>query len=130
MPQAALVAALPAAIGAAGSIGGAIVGSRSQNKATKASQDANRAALQYQRERDTLARQDFNKAMRAYEANRNALLQRYGISVPTVQEQPPMGPNPELMARGPQQGQPIRGIPGNLGALIRGGGYTGPRQMY
>lgn len=136
MPQALVAAALPAAIGAVGSLGGAIVGSRSQNKATKASQDANMAALQYQRERDTLGRQDWEKAMRAYEANRNALLRRYGVDVPaSAYGAPlgqPMGAQPRQPMYGGAQGfqpqmqrSPLRGVRGNIGDMLRRGGYTG-----
>lgn len=130
----------PAIIGAVGSLGGAIVGSRSQNKATEASSRANAAALQYQREKDTLGRQDWEKAMRAYEANRNALLRRYGVDVPASAYGAPMGQQQAMGVRQPMYGagpargvQPqmrrspigLRGMQGNLGEILRRGGYTG-----
>lgn len=119
-------------IGAVGSLGGALIGSRQAGKAQQSQERANAAALQYQREQDTMNRSDWAKAMEAYQANRNALLQRYGISVPQApmaQAPGPGMPPGQEMRRGPMQGRPLRGIPGNLGAFARGG-YTGGGNPY
>lgn len=152
MPHVALAPLLPSIISGVGTLGAAALGSRSSNKATKAQSDANTQALQFQREQEAARRADFGRAMQAYEANRNALLQRYGLSVPSAPQPggmgaPGAGPGVPGMApgqmpfRGPMQGprqfappqvpQPgqVEGVPTDLGSMMGGymgrGGYTG-----
>ena len=104
-------------IAAAASLAGSAMASRSAGKATKAQSDANNQALAFQKEQDAKGRADWTRAMQAWETNRNALLQRYGISIPQAQaqapyqrvaNQAPMGPGavPQPMPGGPGQPSP------------------------
>jgi len=97
-------AVIAAGIGAAGVLGGSIISSRSSNKATQASADANKQALDYTKEQDAARRAEYDKAMTAYQAQweawnaqRMGLLQRYGVNVTGMspqqpQQQPQQGP--------------------------------------
>lgn len=91
MPVSAAAApVVQAGIGAGASLIGGLLGSHSQNKAMKASEDARREALAYERERDAKAdaeRADakayFRQQQQAWQANRAGILSRYGIHVPS-----------------------------------------------
>lgn len=96
-----------AGIGAAGSLLGGVLQSRSANKATDAQMEANRQALQYQKQQEAMRRQDWMRAMQAYQAGRQALLQRYGLGGLNIPSVTPEGGG---------------GLPG--GAVPRGAGMT------
>lgn len=81
---------IPAAIGAASSLGGAALGGKGAKQAAKLQMQSQDKALGFAREQEMARRQDWQQAMAAYNANRNALLQRYGISVPQM---PQLGGN-------------------------------------
>jgi len=70
------------AIGAAGSVAGAYLASRGQNKATDATSKATAEALAYQMEKDAYSQKQYEAALAQYHAERQALLNRYGISIP------------------------------------------------
>lgn len=111
-------AIIPAAIAGGSAVVGGILGNRAQNKATEAQQRASDAALAYQREQ---AQREEAWKQRAYDqwlAGRQALLQRFGISLPQAQAPAAGGP------MGPPSMSPMGGgmPPGmSLGMLARGG---------
>jgi hypothetical protein len=72
----------PAAIGAAGQLGGALLGSRSAGKAADQQMRANREALAWEKQRYGAALNPYNRDRQLWEQGRNALLSRYGISIP------------------------------------------------
>lgn len=78
MPQAVLLAAIPAAA----ALGGAVIQSRASSKATKASQQANTEALNFTKSQAELAAADYQRRYDTWLAERQALLSRYGISIP------------------------------------------------
>lgn len=96
MPQAVLLAAIPAAA----AVGGAIVQSRATNKATQASTKSNDAALAYAKEQEAIRRADYERALAEWQAGRQALLSRYGVSVPAYS-----APRPPTLAA-PSSGAP------------------------
>lgn len=103
---------IPAAISAGASLGGAALGGKGQKKAAQMQMQSQDKALGFAREQEMRRRQDWQQALMAYNQNRNALLQRYGISIPT---QAPMGGAPvQPMGQAPQFGQPG-------GGYLRGG---------
>lgn len=87
-----------AGITAAGALGGAALASRSANKASEASTKANDAALAYAKEQEAQRRADYERAYAEWQAGRQALLSRYGISVPS--------------SSAPRIGAPTGGVPG------------------
>ena len=111
----------PSLISAGGSLAGALIGSKQSGKATDASLAATREALAYQKEKDAQSRADFAKAMMAYEANRNALLQRYGISIPDYGAAPQVSSGGQMSLSMPAGAQSFRG--GSLASLM---GQTAP----
>ena len=75
---------IPAAIGAASSLGGAALGGKGAKQAAQMQMQSQDKALGFAREQEMARRADWQQAMAAYNANRNALLARYGMSVPNV----------------------------------------------
>lgn len=65
-------------------VAGAGISSLGGKSAAKTQAKSQQAALDYQRQKDAQARAEWEKAMQIYTANRNALLQRYGLSVPDM----------------------------------------------
>jgi hypothetical protein len=86
MPQAAVVAGLTYGLPAVATLGGALIGSRSNNKATKATESATNQALAFEREKEARRRQEHDRyqaeRMRqwnAFQAQRAGLLRRWGV---------------------------------------------------
>jgi len=105
------------AIGAAGSVAGAYLASRGQNKATDATSKATAEALAYQMEKDAYSQKQYEAALAQYHAERQALLNRYGISIPQTAtslsgSMPASGAAPNSLA------MPVSNSPGNY---VRGG---------
>jgi len=120
MPPTVLASPLLAAgVGAVGSIAGGVIGSRGQNKATEASARANDAALQFEREKEATRRADYEKAMGeyqkafgAYQTRKDALLKRYGFSIPDSEFAPPAGGMPPGGAPAGLPSAPAAALPG------------------
>lgn len=103
-----------------------VMQSRSQNKATEAQSKATAAALAYEKEKDALRRSQYEQAWNTWNASRNALLQRYGISLPNQPTSafgtPPPGQGnavPRPVQAGPTAapaGQPVNINPGDMGS--------------
>ena len=73
-------AIVAAGIGAAGALGGTIVASKAANKASRYQYDAQREAMQYQRDRDAAAKTERDEAYRRYKDDYDAWLYRnYGV---------------------------------------------------
>lgn len=90
MPQAAVVAG----ISAAGALGGGVLASRAQNKATKASSQANQRALDFEKQRYEQERAERQKAWEAYQAMREPyrraareVMRRWGYDFPDTPSQ-------------------------------------------
>lgn len=92
-----------AAVGAIATLGGAVIGSRSQNRAMAAQQQANNQALAYERERQAVEDQRYNDRWQDYLARHKAWEQRnFGggatqtftsrpAAAPAASMAPPMG---------------------------------------
>lgn len=104
MPGVALAPLLPSIITGVGSIAGAALGSRAANKATSAQSQANTQALDYAKQQEQQRRADYERALSEWESGRNALLQRYGVSVPALST-----PRPPMMATGTPAAAPATG---------------------
>lgn len=100
MPQAILIPALTYGLPAAAAVTGAVLQSRATNKATKASTESNDAALAYAKEQEAIRRADYERALAEWQAGRQALLSRYGVSVPAYS-----APRPPTLAA-PSSGAP------------------------
>ena len=94
--------------------------SKSANKATKAQQEANAAALAFEREKYADTRANYEKAMGAYQnqwnawnQGRMALLQRYGVDVAPFQQAgaPASGPTIASLAQGQAPQEPPALVP-------------------
>jgi hypothetical protein len=99
-------AVLAAGIGAGGSLVSGILGNRAAGKARDAQMQANREALAYQREQDRRDQDIARRAWNAWNERRNLLLQRYGVSIPTLEN-----PYGSASGAGANMGQPM--MPGN-----------------
>lgn len=111
MPQAVLLAAIPAAA----AVGGAVIQSRASGKATKAQQAANTEALNFTKAQAELAAADYERRYNTWLAERNALMSRYGISLPSPAPiaRPAADAAPPLVGRPGAQRRPAV-------ALVRG----------
>lgn len=102
-------------IGAGLSAAGAGYAAKKQSDAakdaTRAQTSANDAALAYAKEQDAQRRADYERAYAEWQAGRQALLQRYGVSVPEVS-----GPRLAPSLAGP----PTAAAPGGGPLNIRG----------
>jgi hypothetical protein len=83
---------------ALGTVGGALIGSRANNKATKATESATNQALAFEREKEARRRQEHDRyqaeRMRqwnAFQAQRAGLLQRWGVPMGGRSMQQPQG---------------------------------------
>lgn len=97
-----------AIIGAGGNIVGGILQSRATNKATEASERANREALAFSREQEATRKANYDRAYGIWDASRQELMRRYGITLPASTA-------PTLTA--PGAAQPASA--GTLGAAVR-----------
>jgi hypothetical protein len=127
-----MAVAIPAAIGALGSLGGAALGGKAAQNAAKIQAQTAANALDYQKGLEATRKAEYDKAMTAYQAkydawnnNRNALLQRYGIDIPSAPPAAvgPGGPAPAGMPPGAAPGGMPSGPPGT-GAPMSGGPIT------
>lgn len=112
-------------IGVLGQIGGALIGSRGAGKAADKQMQANREALNWEKQRYQSALNPYNRDRQRWESGQNYLLQRYGINIPgygayTPAQMPRTGP--AGVPRPPQQpGQSLGsmlGIPPQQNRII------------
>lgn len=67
---------------AAGTLGAGLLGSRSSNKAADKQAQANKAALEWEKQRFGTALGFYNRDRPQWEAGRNWLFKQYGIDIP------------------------------------------------
>lgn len=130
MPQAVVLAALPAVVGAGAAIYGAKKQADASKEAVKAQTASSDEALRYAKEQEALRRADYERAYAEWQAGRNALLNRYGVSVPSVPRAAPPSSAPGAVPRtgeAPAAGGPfnLRANP-NLAAVMAARNATNP----
>ena len=104
------------------------MGSRGESKALDAQERARQEAMAWEQEQARRAEEMYRQRYGQWMAGRNALLQRYGISLPEAAGMggPPQGapgaiPRPGMMRQGPPMAQgAMQQRPTNLAELIRG----------
>ena len=105
MPQ----AIVPAIVGGVAQLGGALIGSGAQKNATKSQERSTTRAMQMQQAQEAEARRrydqqwaEFQAQKAAYGQRRDAILAKYGISIPQAQAPAaaPGGPAPGVSAGG------------------------------
>lgn len=79
---------IPAAISAASSLGGAAMGGKAAKDAAASQERSAAQALKFAREQEATRQQNFNRAYDIWNASRQALLDRYGITLPAASAGP------------------------------------------
>ena len=127
-----------ALIGGGTQLAGALLGGQGADKAAKAQERSQAAALGFAREQEATRQANFNRAYQIWDASRRALLDRYGITLPEATA-PQMGaapagpgaaaPGGPAMAAAVRRPMPASAMPELAGGGMPQGGPVSLGQM-